>query len=200
MSSTSPYADPVPILGFFNLNGTMASACPPAIAIPGRTSCIVPCVPADACIGSNLCATGYMSKPPYFRCASCATGYYLQGPSCVQCPNSPIALIIGIASVFIVVAMLGYFLNKRGVNIGYISIGVDWAQVRRCWSLMMVFQLLHISLFYIRLLRSSLTPVSSGLHRFASCSTFFLPSILTSRLLLRSAWSLRCPSSRSSLP
>ena len=25
--------------------------------------------------------------------------------------------------------MLGYFLNKRGVNIGYISIFVDWAQV-----------------------------------------------------------------------
>ena len=24
---------------------------------------------------------------------------------------------------------MGYFLSKRGVNIGYISIGVDWAQV-----------------------------------------------------------------------
>ena len=126
----TPFADPVPIVGYFNLNGTMLSACPPAIALPGRTSCIVPCVPSDACTGENVCATGYMSKPPYFRCASCATGYFLQGPYCVQCPNSPIALIVGIACLFIGVALLGYFLNKRGVNIGYISIFVDWAQVR----------------------------------------------------------------------
>jgi hypothetical protein len=40
------------------------------------------------------------------------------------------ALIVGVAAIFMAVAGLGYFLNKRGINIGYISIFVDWAQVR----------------------------------------------------------------------
>ena len=96
------FVDPIPSAGYFNLNGSMASACPAAIAIPGRASCIVPCVPASACASANLCSDGYVSNPPYYRCASCATGYYQLGTVCAQCPNSPLALIVGIALAFIV--------------------------------------------------------------------------------------------------
>lgn len=138
-ASLSPLAarfvDPVPMVGFYNLNGTMASSCPPAVVIAGRSSCIVACVPTSACLGSNLCAVGYESKPPYYRCASCAVGYYQLGATCAQCPQSPLALIVGIALAFIGVAIIGYYLNKKGVNIGYISIGVDWAQVRCSFTL-----------------------------------------------------------------
>ena len=107
----------------------MLTACPPAIAIAGRTSCIVPCVPADACLGSNVCAAGYASKAPYFRCASCDLGYYQLGTVCAKCPDSPYAIIVVAAVIILAAGALGYFLNKKNINIGYVSIGVDWAQV-----------------------------------------------------------------------
>ena len=41
-----------PSAGFFNLNGTMASACPPLLGVPGRVDvCIVPCDPPESCVG-----------------------------------------------------------------------------------------------------------------------------------------------------
>lgn len=107
----------------------VSDACPAAISISGRASCIVPCVPADACLGDNTCAAGYISTAPYYRCASCAPNYYHLGTTCAQCPSNPYLLIAGVALVFIVIAAIGYILNSYGVNVGYISIGIDWAQV-----------------------------------------------------------------------
>lgn len=125
----SRYPYPTAIAGFFNLNGAMASACPSGNAVPGRDVCIVACVPADACDKSNVCSTGYASKPPFYRCGSCAANYYPTGNTCALCPNSPYSIVV----VFVLAVLLGgaaaYVLNKKNINIAFISIGLDFMQV-----------------------------------------------------------------------
>jgi hypothetical protein len=73
---------PSPKAGFFNLNGSMASACPAGMQVPSRDVCLVGCLD-EACIGDNRCSEAYTSKPPLFRCSSCAKGFYNNG--CVAC-------------------------------------------------------------------------------------------------------------------
>ena len=112
------------------------AACPaafqytnPLTGAEDRDVCIVPCSPASACLGDNHCAEGYMSKAPMYRCASCALHYYARAGSCIKCPDSPYALVIGFILIVIAAVGLGVFLNKRGVNVAVISIGVDYFQV-----------------------------------------------------------------------
>ena len=95
----------------------------------GRDLCIAPCEPAEACIGNNLCAFGYASKPPGWGCSSCDTGFYKRAGSCVKCPDSPWALVIGFTLLVVAMGVLGFFLNSKGVNIAVISIGIDFFQV-----------------------------------------------------------------------
>jgi hypothetical protein len=121
--------DPIPIAGFYNLNGTMASLCPSAVVIEGRDVCIVACSPSAACAGSNVCSDGYISIAPLFRCGSCAKGYYANNNECVRCPDSPALLFIGVAIIVLAGAAFGYFLNTKGINLAFLSIGVDFFQV-----------------------------------------------------------------------
>jgi hypothetical protein len=67
---------PVPLAGFYNLNGTEAEPCPDMRREPGRDVCVVACVPPEACLGDNVCAPPYTSKAPNFRCAACNRGYF----------------------------------------------------------------------------------------------------------------------------
>lgn len=99
--------------------------------MPGRDVCVVSCMPAEACLGSNLCATGYVSKAPLFRCASCAAGYYNNDGPCVKCPESPAAVLVGVALVLLAAAGSAYWFDKMNVNVAFVSIGIDYMQVRR---------------------------------------------------------------------
>lgn len=127
---------PQPMAGFFDLNGTMASACPSAMIVPDRDVCVVPCIPAAACTGGAAnggCADGYTSVAPYFRCGSCAPGYYSDNGSCIRCPSSPAAIYVGFALFICFGAGAAYWLDKKNVNVAFASIGMDYAQVRaRC--------------------------------------------------------------------
>lgn len=127
------YPYPVAQAGYYNLNGDMASACPPgnrpACAGPARDVCIVACVPSSACLANNVCATGYASKPPLYRCGTCAAGYYPTGSTCAACPNSPYSIVIIFVLAVAVGGAAGYFLNKKNINIAFISIGLDYMQV-----------------------------------------------------------------------
>ena len=157
MAGISHYPNPLP--GFYNLNGSMASLCPALAVVPGRDVCIVACSPPGACAGGNLCSAGYASKVPAYRCGSCASGFYPNGNGCVACPSSPATLFIAAALIIIGegpggreppnsfvsphlstfsrpghalcsgVAIAGYFLNSKGVNLAFLSIGVDFFQV-----------------------------------------------------------------------
>jgi hypothetical protein len=121
---------PRPLPGFFNVNATFGgtAACPESFRNE-RDVCVVACEPAEACLGDNFCAEGYASKAPNYRCSSCADGFYKQATVCQKCPSSPAGVIIVAALVLVGVAAAAYFLNKKQINVGYISIGVDYFQV-----------------------------------------------------------------------
>ena len=136
-----PVVQPGPDPNFDYCGVNQAAACPAAFVfvdkltgLSDRDVCIVPCVPKTACLGDNQCATGYMSKPPMFRCASCAEHYYPSAGNCIKCPDSPYALIIGFILLVVAAVGLGVFLNKRGVNVAVISIGVDYFQILAIFS------------------------------------------------------------------
>jgi len=120
---------PIPLVSYYNLNGSMASACPAGMGIPGRDVCIVPCQPSFACAGANFCSVGYRSVPPMYRCSSCDIGYFRAGINCIKCPDSPYTTLALVILLLIFLAGLGFWLNKHQVNIAVLSIGVDYFQV-----------------------------------------------------------------------
>ena len=81
-----------------------------------RDLCIVPCAPASSCQGDNYCAPGYASKPPMFRCASCAPGFYTSAQRLQPLPRLAPRARHWHAAALAGVAMLGFWLNKRGVR------------------------------------------------------------------------------------
>lgn len=123
---------PQPEPGFFDLNGSMASACPAGMRVPGRDVCVVPCFPSEACTGGSAnggCADGYVSLAPFYRCGSCAPGYYGDNGSCVKCPSSPAAIYVGFALFICLGAAAAFWLDKKNINVAFASIGMDYAQV-----------------------------------------------------------------------
>jgi hypothetical protein len=128
---------PRPQATFYNMNSSdskssgMYETCPEQIAdeYPGRDVCVVACSPPEACLGDNVCAYGYRSVAPYFRCATCDIGFYKRTNECVKCPDSPWALVIGFTMLVMVGGGLAYWLNKHKINLAFISIGIDYFQV-----------------------------------------------------------------------
>lgn len=127
-----PYALP----GFFNLNSSYPNAeiCPASASIKNvdgtiRDVCLVACSPVEACVGKNLCATGYTSTSPGYRCNTCQKGFYKRANECIRCPDSPIMVIIGCILIVITLSVLGFFLNKKNVNLAFLSIAIDYFQI-----------------------------------------------------------------------
>ena len=114
-----------PNAGTIDADSNAPLGCPPAIAIPGRSWCIVACSPPSSCLGSNFCGVGYGGA----RCDTCSDGYYQRSGECVLCPASPAALFIGFAIIVLAAAMGAYWLNKKAVNTTTVAIGVDYFQV-----------------------------------------------------------------------
>ena len=84
------------------------------------------CVPPYACVGFNECAEGYEG----LRCSECLKGkYYRVAGDCVPCPQNPEILLISFVLGVVVVCAIAYTLDKKKVNIGIFSIGVDYFQV-----------------------------------------------------------------------
>ena len=148
----APNTYPVSLPGFYSLartctttfngDGTVdepcvvinaSTACPPDVAglYPGRDTCIVGCRPAAACLGNNACAPGYASVGPYYGCGSCAPRYYARSGACMACPPSSAAVIVGLLIIVLAVCGASYIMNSKGILLGAIAIGVDFAQVRR---------------------------------------------------------------------
>jgi len=126
---TYPTADQ----GWFNLNGSMfGAACADldvADANPERQVCVVPCEPAGACAGGNVCQDGYESLAPQFRCASCVSGFYRRSGLCEPCPDQPWLPIAIFVTLAICAAGGAYWLNTKKINLALVSIGVDYFQV-----------------------------------------------------------------------
>jgi hypothetical protein len=130
---------PSALTGWYNLNGsalpnsnaTLFSLCPDARGDPARAdaTCLVPCEPPEACIGGNLCDRQYVDKGPLYRCSACAVGYFRQNGACVGCPQRAWLLIVLFFVMAVVLCVGGWLLNRKNVNIAFLSIGVDYFQV-----------------------------------------------------------------------
>ena len=99
---------PIPISGFYNLNGSQNSACPPAMIVPGRDTCVVACIPSESCLGDNICGESYASISPRFRCSSCAKGFYRLNGDCIRCPNNTVAIVICLILFVMFLAFVGW--------------------------------------------------------------------------------------------
>merc|ERR1711968_418745 len=87
---------------------------------------VVPCEPAEACAGDNVCAYGYSGM----KCNKCMEGFSRTDGVCVECAGNPIIMILFVALGGIIAAVAYYvvvvFLK---INIGVISIGIDYFQI-----------------------------------------------------------------------
>jgi hypothetical protein len=136
------FSYPRPRAGYYNLNSSdrntlkwgsegesQMPACPEGFQDAKRDVCIVPCDPPESCLANNVCAFGYASKSPMWKCSNCDTGFYRRNIECVKCPDSPWALVIGFTLLVVFAGIVGFVLSQKGVNIAVISIGLDFFQV-----------------------------------------------------------------------
>ena len=93
-----------------------------------RDVCIFACQPQEACLGGNVCAEGYVTKPPYSRCASCDTGFYSRAGFCVRCPSAAWGVLIGYVAAIVVTIALAWIFAKYEVHVALVSLGIDFMQ------------------------------------------------------------------------
>ena len=121
--------EPVSQPGFFILNDTTKNFCNPARQHREYCNHVVACEPKAACTGNNECAVGYISVAPVHRCAECADRYYRRAGECVECPDNPWILIAAFLAMAICLCVSGYILNRKAVNLAFLTIGMDYFQV-----------------------------------------------------------------------
>ena len=99
--------------------------------IPARTACpsMWPCVPNEACLGNNTCAYKYLDEPDNERCSRCDIGFFRLNGECIPCPKNAWIIITGGVLAILTGVYIAHKLNEKKVNLGIISIGVDYAQV-----------------------------------------------------------------------
>jgi hypothetical protein len=124
------YTEPESLTGWWRMSLPMPNdLCPSERqARPeGYETCstFVPCEPAEACTGENICTVGYAGE----RCSKCALGYYKRQGGCVSCPECPACMYLLFLGVGALASAVGYILNKKQVELGILSIGVDYFQV-----------------------------------------------------------------------
>jgi len=64
----------------------------------------------------------------------CELGYYRLNGRCEVCPSAPWLIFMAVILAGIAVLYVGYLLAKKQVNVGILSIGVDYFQVLAIFS------------------------------------------------------------------
>ena len=85
----------------------------------------VRCEPIDACNGDNVCDPAYAGE----RCTVCAENYFKLSGECQSCPECKWCMPVALLFAVIVAGSCGWVLATREVNLGVMSIGVDYFQV-----------------------------------------------------------------------
>ena len=81
-----------------------------------------------SCSGSTRCSLCTVGGTP-FNNGTTMKGYFRQDNECVQCPDSPWLLFATFAILVVLIVIGAYVLNKKKMNMSFISIGVDYFQV-----------------------------------------------------------------------
>jgi hypothetical protein len=118
---------PVGDAGFFVGVAAAGSEEEQACIEAGFTKCPVslPCEPASACKPGNACELGYTG----YRCAECRQGYYKLSGECETCPTCSKCVVALFILAMLVFCVVGWFLSRKQINLGILSIGVDYVQV-----------------------------------------------------------------------
>ena len=104
----------------------LSTECPPERANRDFCPVMIPCEPAESCLGNNTCAVGYTGE----RCSECTVGtHYRLAGECVECPDNPELIVAGFLAAALLMCVGGYALNRKKVNLAFLSIGVDYFQV-----------------------------------------------------------------------
>ena len=75
---------------------------------------------------SGVCRCSGGSK----RCALCTVfTHFRDGGECVECPDNAWLLVVAFIVGAIACAAGGYILNRKAINLAFLSIGVDYFQV-----------------------------------------------------------------------
>jgi hypothetical protein len=101
-----------------------------------RSACpfFIPCEPTESCLGGPCvpgseerpcCGVGYAGE----RCATCAEDYYRINGVCQECPKCPICVFLVFFLMGIGALALGWVLQRKEINVGLTSIGIDFFQV-----------------------------------------------------------------------
>jgi hypothetical protein len=129
--------EPRSLPGFFIGNLSLearSDGCQPRHTTRRRCLAPRPCDPPESCIGDDLCSRAYTSVAPLYRCATCADGYYRLAGKCRKCPDNPWILIVTFVVIVLAAAVVGYVLNRKSVNVAFLSIGIDYFQVLAMFS------------------------------------------------------------------
>ena len=86
------------------------------------------CEPAEACLGDNVCRTGYEGA----ACSLCIAGEYQRDfltNTCRPCPPEPLLNFVGILVGVLIAALVLYKLYQKGPSVAALSIAVDYLQI-----------------------------------------------------------------------
>jgi hypothetical protein len=147
---------PAPKMGWFDMNSTYTNSplyrpgyspsCPDSVRVhvigskAFRDVCIIPCPNYYACVdendksydplSQNMCATGYRSVAPYWRCAVCDFGYFMKSGVCQKCKDDATLafLMIGYIGLILFAIIAAWLLSKYEVHVALFSIGFDFMQ------------------------------------------------------------------------
>lgn len=115
------------------------SSCPSGASDGGRgLACLLACEPPEACLGANMCADGYASVHPVYRCAHCAGGYYRSTGVCVKCPILGFAAILLVLCGLLVVSGIGYVFSAMDIRLCTASTVLEYAQIVSLFQLPVV--------------------------------------------------------------
>eukprot|EP01029_Cantina_marsupialis_P014770 TRINITY_DN323_c0_g3_i1.p1 TRINITY_DN323_c0_g3~~TRINITY_DN323_c0_g3_i1.p1 ORF type:complete len:6065 (+),score=1822.54 TRINITY_DN323_c0_g3_i1:50-18244(+) len=78
----------------------------------------------------TLITEGQCECQPSTRCALCTSEeYFREAGECVECPQNILLVILMLIAAGMLVSVSGYVLNKKAVNLAFVSIAVDYFQV-----------------------------------------------------------------------
>jgi hypothetical protein len=96
----------------------------------GTSTDAIQCTAQSLCYDTHCCGIKYKGE----RCASCSEGYYRLAGECESCPDCPWCIVVIFICVFLGALLVGWILQRKEVNVGLMSIGVDYFQVVALFS------------------------------------------------------------------